>query len=217
MLELLPGIGSQEQDWPALEKKLELVKPFAKAVHIDIVDGKFAANTTFLDPRPFKKYSQDIFLELHMMVEEPESYLEEWSKAGFRRFIGHIEKMSDQASFVARAEELGEVGLAVDGKTSLDKITVDYQDLDSVLIMTINAGFAGQKFMPEMLEKVRMLSPHVFFPIEIDGGVNDQTIVQAVKAGASRFVATSFLFSGEKTPKEQYQLLLSSATNAETV
>ncbi|HVZ58342.1 MAG TPA: hypothetical protein VG935_01145 [Patescibacteria group bacterium] len=208
MHEVLPGIGSQEKDWPALEKKLELVKPFAKAVHVDIVDGKFAANTTFLDPKPFAKYSQDIFLELHMMVEEPEDYLEEWAKAGFRRFLGHIEKMSDQASFIAHAERLGEVGLAIDGATSLEAVKVDYQDLDTVLIMTINAGFAGQKFMPEKLDKVKKLVEVAdFVPIEVDGGVNDVTLLEGRKAGATRFVTTSYLF-GASDPQVAYQTLL---------
>ena len=70
MLDLLPGI--LEQDFAEIEKKLEIIKPFAQSVHIDIIDGKFANNTTWLDPKPFQKYSQDIFFELHMMVEEPE-------------------------------------------------------------------------------------------------------------------------------------------------
>ena len=69
MHEILPGIGSQEHDWPEIEKKLELVKPFAKSVHIDIVDGKFAENTTFLDPTPFAKYTKEMLSDLHMMVE----------------------------------------------------------------------------------------------------------------------------------------------------
>ena len=72
MHEVLPGINDQE--WDEIERKIELVKPFAKVIHIDLLDGKFAERTTFLDPKPFSKYSQDIFFELHMMVEEPEGY-----------------------------------------------------------------------------------------------------------------------------------------------
>lgn len=211
MFEVLPGIGSQEQDWPEIEKKLELVKPFAKTIHIDIVDGKFAANTTFLDPSPFSQYTKDIFFELHMMVEEPESYLEAWAKAGFRRFLGHIEKMSNQASFVARAENLGQVGLAIDGKTNLSAIDVPYQDLDTVLIMTINAGFSGQSFMPEHLKKVKELSEKGLFPVEIDGGVNQETIKQGFVAGATRFVTTSYLFSSPDPAKAYHTLLFSDA------
>jgi ribulose-phosphate 3-epimerase len=207
MHEVLPGIGISERDWAPNEKKIELVKPFAKSIHIDICDGKFAPNETFLDPKPFAKYTKDIFFELHMMVEEPEAYLEAWAKAGFQRFIGHIEKMSDQASFVARAENLGQVGLAVDGKTSLDQIKVSHQDLDTVLIMTINAGFSGQTFIPEHLKKVKELFSLGLFPIEIDGGINNHTIKEGLQAGASRFVTTSFLFGG-KNPEDRYQELL---------
>ncbi len=205
MHEVLPGIN--EQDWSEIERKIESVKSFAKKIHIDAIDGIFAPRKTFLDPTPFKKYTQDMLFEVHLMVEEPESYLEAWSKAGFRRFIGHIEKMSDQASFVARAENVGKVGLAIDGKTSLDQIKVNYQDLDTVLIMTINAGFSGQEFIPKHLEKVKELSEQDLFPIEIDGGINAQTIKQGLQAGASRFVSTSFLFGGENPEARYYELL----------
>ena len=210
MHEILPGI--LEQDWSAIEKKLEIIKPFAQSVHVDIIYGKFAPNTTFLDPSPYARYTKDMLFELHMMVEEPESYLEAWAKAGFRRFIGHIEKMSDQTSFIAKAEELGEAGLAVDGKTSLEQIKVSYQDIDTMLIMTINAGFSGQSFMPEYLDKVKTLSDLELFPIEIDGGVNSQTIKQGLAAGARRFVSTSYLFSSP-APEKAYHGLLSSAAS----
>ena len=215
MHEVLPGIGISEKDWAANEEKIELIKPFAKSVHIDICDGKFAPNETFLDPKPFAKYTQDMFFELHMMVEEPESYLEAWAKAGFRRFIGHVEKMGDQVSFVTKAEELGEVGLAVDGKTDLSAIKVDYQDLDTILIMTINAGFSGQSFQTSQLDKVRQLSKEVFFPLEIDGGVNADTIKEGLDAGAKRFVSTSFLFS--ENPSDRYQKLLKVISDSSAV
>ncbi|QQG40779.1 MAG: hypothetical protein HYV37_00445 [Candidatus Levyibacteriota bacterium] len=207
MLEIIPGI--LEKTWEEAEKKIEMLSPFAKVMHIDLLDGKFAPNTTFLDPKPFKKYSKDIFFELHMMVEEPVQYLKPFADAGFRRFLGHVEKMSDQAEFVAQGQLLGEVGLAIDGKTTIDDIKVPYDDLDCLLVMTINAGFSGQQFMPKHLEKVKALRSKIqnqFFPIEVDGGVNDLTIVQAKNAGANRFVATSFLF-GQENPQKQFQAL----------
>ncbi len=210
MYEVIPGI--LEQNWGAIEKKIELVKPFAKAIHIDLLDGKFAQNTTLLDPTPFKKYSSDILFELHMMVEEPIQYLKPWADAGFKRFIGHIEKMSDQAEFVAQAQLLGEVGLALDGPTAGDAMEVPIDDLDALLIMTIKAGFSGQSFQPGHLQKVKPFREKMQsigdneFPIEVDGGVNDQTIVIAKEAGVNRFVTTSFLFKGEN-PQEQYHIL----------
>src|SRR5947209_3533755 len=112
MFEIIPGI--LEQEWSEIERKIELVRPFARTIHIDLLDGEFAPNKTFADPTPFAKYTKDIAFELHMMVDEPIKHLERWAEVGFRRFIGHIEKMSDQAEFVAQGQLLGEVGLAVD-------------------------------------------------------------------------------------------------------
>lgn len=192
MNNILPAIF--EQDFVQIEKRLDLVKPFAKAIHIDLLDGKFAKNTSFSDPQAFMKYKGEFFFELHMMVEEPESYLEVWSKAGIGRFIGHIEKMNDQASFVSRAQNLGEVGLALDAHTSSEEVKVPLEDLDSLLIMTVKAGLSGQQFMPECLEKVRYFAPTGIVPVEVDGGISLQTLPDAVKAGAKRAAVTSALF-----------------------
>lgn len=205
MHSVIPGIFDQE--WEDIERKIELCKSFTKVIHIDLLDGKFAPNTSFFDPKPFKKYSQDLFFEVHMMVEEPEQYIQAWAKEGFRRFIGHVEKMSDQASFVARAQQLGEVGLAVDLTSDLSSITVAHHDLDVVLVMTVKAGFSGQTFSQHPLDKVRQLSNEELFPIEIDGGVNSDTIVHGLSAGATRFVTTSYLF-GAENPATHYQELL---------
>lgn len=203
MCEIMPGI--LEKEWSEIEKKLTLIKPFAKTVHIDLLDGKFASNTSFADPEPFKKYSQDFFFELHMMVEEPIRYLKPWADAGFKRFLGHVERMSDQVAFVSRAQEVGDVGLALDADTSIDVIKVPLVDLDSLLIMTVRAGFSGQSFLPDILEKVVKLSEQDVVPLTVDGGVNLDTIKKARQAGAARFVATSALF--QDNPLQQYQNL----------
>lgn len=204
MYEVIPGI--LEKDWAEIERKLNLIKPFAKSVHIDILDGKFAPNTTFLDPAPFKKYSPELFLELHMMVEEPVNYLKPWADAGFKRFLGHIEKMSDQVVFVAEAQLLGEVVLAVDGPTPVESVKVPFDDLDGLLVMTIKAGFSGQQFDPSHLDKVKYFRSQTSIPIEVDGGVNDQTIMQAKQCGATRFISTSFIYNAPD-PRAAYVAL----------
>lgn len=195
MFEVIPGV--LEQNWSEIEKKLAIIKPFSRTVHIDLLDGKFAPNTTFLDPAPFAKYSKEFFFELHMMVDEPIDYLEQWAKAGMKRFIGQIEKMEDQIAFVAKAQTLGEVGLGADAHTAPEAITVDYDDLDFLFVMTVKAGFSHQLFLPEALEKVRYLRGKTTIPIEVDGGINDKTILEAKEAGATRFVSTGFLFNSE--------------------
>ncbi len=206
MNEVIPGI--LEKEWADIERKLEILKPFAKSVHIDIIDGKFANNTTFLDPKPFKKYEQDFLLELHMMVENPTQYLKPWADAGFQRFIGHIEKMPDPVDFVAQGQLLGAVGLAIDGPTSLDILSnINLNDLDCLLIMTINAGFSGQEFNSELLGKVREIKKkYGFLPIEVDGGINAETIVKAKDAGVNRFVSTSHLFKSENIEETFHKL-----------
>ena len=210
-MEIIPGI--LEKEWEAIEKKLEIVKPFAKTVHIDILDGKFADNKTFLDPKPFAKYSSDFTFELHMMVDDPIQYLQPFADAGFTRFLGHTEKMPDIAAFVAKAQSLGEVGLAIDGPTALESLQIPYQDIDCLLFMTITAGFSGQKFTKEHLEKVKKARAAAYiadelreFPIEVDGGITDETILEAKNAGATRCISTSFLFGGED-PKKRFEQL----------
>ncbi|MBI4097041.1 MAG: hypothetical protein HY428_01365 [Candidatus Levybacteria bacterium] len=211
MCDILAGI--LEQDWDKIEERIKIVKPFTKAIHVDLLDGKFAPNASFLDPAPFAKYASDVFLELHMMVEEPIKHLKRFAIAGFRRFVAQVEMMTDQADFVAEAQRLGEVVLAVDASTSIDRIRVPYIDLDGLLVMTVKAGFSGQAFMPENLEKVKKLRQKTTLPIEIDGGVNDTYLKEALRAGANRFVATSFLFRSE-SPAKQYNILKKTCENS---
>lgn len=206
-IEIIPGI--LEKEWSEIEKKIEAVKGFARTIHIDLIDGKFADDMTWMDPTPFAKYTQDMVFEVHMLVEDPIQYLKPFADAGFRRFIGHIEKMPDVAAFVAEGELYGEVGLAIDGPTTLEKLTAFPEDLDMVLIYTADqAGFSHKPFMSERLEKVKKLRAQAaYLPIEIDGGVSPEAIAQAQQAGATRFVTTGFLFESG-SPETQFELLV---------
>ncbi len=206
-LEVIPGI--LEKDWAEIEKKLLAAKTFAKSVHVDLIDGKFVTtNTTFMDPKPFEKYSKDLILEVHMMVDNPVQYIKSFAEAGFKRFYGHIEKMPDVTDFIAEAQLYGEVGLALDGPTDvsvLDDINLD--DLDCVLVYTCQqVGFAGPPFDETKLEKIKALRARSMIPIEADGGMKDSTILFAKSAGANRFVATSFIWGAEH-PKMAYKKL----------
>jgi ribulose-phosphate 3-epimerase len=205
--EIIPSPGTENKTWTEIEQKIDLVKPFAKTIHIDIIDGKFAPTITLNDPAFFSKYANDFILEVHLMVEEPINYLQAWADVGVRRFIGQIEKMSDQAAFVAKAQLFGEVSLALNTETAIESLTTPLDDLDSLLIMTVKAGLSGQKFIEGPLEKVKKILSQTAIPIEVDGGINDETIEIAAASGATRFVATSFLFNND-TPLKQYQLLI---------
>jgi ribulose-phosphate 3-epimerase len=206
MFEIIPSPGTENKDWSDIEKKIDLVRPFVKTIHIDVVDGVYAPNTTFADPSPFAKITKEFVCEVHLMTDEPINHLKKWADVGFQRFIGQIERMSDQVEFVAQAQLLGDVVLALDKQSSVDDLHVPLDDLDGLLVMTIQAGFSGQKFEEVLLEKVKKLREQTALPIEVDGGINDQSILTAAKAGANRFVATSFLFNTD-TPEKQFKLL----------
>lgn len=205
MYQILPGV--LEKDWEAVKHKLKQIKTFTNIVHVDIIDGKFVNNKTFLDPAPFKEYSQRIFLEVHLMVEDPAAYIEQFADAGFRRFLGHIERMPDQLEFVELAKKYGEAGLALDGPTHINHIKVPFEDLDSILIYTSDrVGFSGPPLLDDRLDKIRHLKKLTNIPIEADGGINNKSIERAKAAGASRFVATSFIWNSEN-PAEKFQTL----------
>lgn len=221
MYEIIPSPGTENKDWSEIDHKIEQVKPFAKTIHIDVIDGMYVANKTFSDPVPFKKYTQELhsgqrgqdvgdkglLFEVHLMVDNPIAYLKPFADAGFHRFIGQIEKMPDQEEFVAQAQLLGEVALALDKQSSIDALQVSPDNLDALLIMTIQAGYSGQQFEEALLEKVKQLrQKYEYMPIEVDGGINDETIEIAAAAGANRFVATSFMYNFA-SPKEQFDLL----------
>lgn len=222
MYEIIPSPGTENKAFSEVEKKINAVKPLIRSIHIDVCDGKFAPNTTFADPEPFREYirqmatersgwvaeDKGILFEVHLMVEEPITYIEKWADVGFTRFIGQVEKMSSQEEFIAKAQMYGEAGLGVDGPTPLDAVKVSYDDLDTILFYTADkAGFSGAKFQEDRLDKVKALRKlNEYLSIEVDGGINDETILVAAAAGVNRFVSTGFLFS-MSTPKEQLALL----------
>lgn len=208
MHEVIPGI--LEKDFQEIENKLQIIKPFSRKVHIDILDGKFSHEFSFKDPEPFKKYKDDFFMEAHFMVENPVDYIKSFAQAGFKRFLGHIEKMKDLEEFIAEGQIFGEVGLALDIETPMDSIKVPFDDLDCILLMGVKAGRSGQEFLPQVLEKIRDLRQVTQVPIEVDGGINEQTIINAKQEGAERFVATSYIFKSTD-PMQSYERLLSLA------
>ncbi len=203
---VIPGI--LEKSFEEIEKKLQIIKPFSRKVHIDILDGKFSEDTSFLDPAPFAKYKDDFFMEAHFMVEDPVKYMKPFAQAGFKRFLGHIEKMKDLEEFVAKGQIFGEVGLALDFETPISFIKIPYDDLDCILLMGVKAGKSGQEFLPQTLDKIRELRLKTQIPIEIDGGINEKTIVDAMQEGAQRFVATSYIFKSTD-PMQSFEKLLS--------
>lgn len=194
-----------EKTWEEIDSKFKIYENFTKSAHIDFIDGKFTNNETFLEFEPFKKYSDHFVLEAHLMTEEPVNYLDSLFAVGFRRFLGHIEKMSDQVEFVAKGEGMGSVGLALDIDTPLENIKVSLGDLDQILLMSIVAGASGRPFDERVIPKIKSLKDKGFLNIQVDGAVNDQTLPILKSAGANIFCVNSFLFKGD--PEKQFRIL----------
>jgi ribulose-phosphate 3-epimerase len=195
MHNVIPGI--LEIEWLEIERKLAIIRPFSKVVHIDFLDGKFCPETSLMDFNSFIKYKDDFYLEAHLMTENPTQYIRQLAAVGFKRFLGHVEKMQDIDEFIAEGQIFGEVGLALDLDTSVSSITVPFDDVDSILLMAVKAGKSGQMFSQGTLLKIQELRKRTIVPIEIDGGITDESIVAARVPGANRFVTTSFIFNSE--------------------
>jgi ribulose-phosphate 3-epimerase len=197
MIDIIPGILQKE--WDQIEDRMRIVAPHVDWVQIDIADNTIVPNETLLDFSHFSRLPrelQHLSLEAHCMVAKPELLIKPLVDAGFKRIIAHVE-CNDPRIFIAQAEyEHVEIGIAIDGPTELDAVEPFLDEVDVVLIMTIEAGFSGQEFMPETVDKIKKIRENFpDLPIEVDGGINDKTAKISRDAGATRLVSTSYLFN----------------------
>ena len=196
MVEIVAGI--LEKDIHDAERKIALSAVHLTTIQIEIADNTLVPNETITDLSlfaPIIAQYPNIVFEAHLMVANPEKYIRAVADAGFGRIIAHIES-NDPRTFLekVRYEEL-EVGLALDGGSELREIEPFLEEIDFVLIMMVEAGFSGQPFLPEAIEKVKLIHQNVpDLIIEVNGGVNAETAKAIVDVGATRIVSTSFLF-----------------------
>lgn len=193
MIEIIPGI--QEDSFLKIEEKIHLVEPYASWIHLDITDKTLTTSESFRDPEPFKNLKTKLNFEVHLMVADPVKVAKSWHEAGFKRLIAHVEG-NDPRDFIEECNNLGvETGLAIDGPTPLEEIEPFLEEIDQVLVMMYKAGPSGQKFQTENLEKIRFIRENYpVVPIEVDGGINQETARWVKESGATRLVSTSFLF-----------------------
>lgn len=174
----------------------------AQMLHYDVMDGHFVPNISFGVPvlKSLHKALPDAFYDVHLMIDDPLTYAEPFAKAGASLITFHLECGCDTAATLARIKALGcKTGLSVKPHTSVQALFPYLDQLDLALVMSVEPGFGGQKFMPEMLEKVRWLKAErekrgLKYRIEIDGGVDAVTAPLCVEAGADILVAGSAVF-----------------------
>lgn len=172
----------------------------AKYLHLDVMDGVFVPSISFGMPviKSIRKYSSQVF-DVHLMIENPERYLDDFKVAGADIITVHAEATKHLHSTVTAIKELGlKAGVSLNPATPLSAIELVLSEVDMVLIMSVNPGFGGQKFIPFTLDKIRKLremSPDI--DIEVDGGVNKDNVAELVKAGANVLVAGTAVFGGD--------------------
>ncbi len=181
----------------------------ADFIHIDVMDGVFVPNISFGFP-VIKSLSSHFStpLDVHLMIEYPEKYIEEACKCGADMLTVHFEKMDDPKAILDKIRSFGaKPAIAVKPATPIEKVFPYIKDADMILVMTVEPGFGGQKIMPETIEKVRMLRAEADrlglddYKIEVDGGIRLENIRDLTDAGANVIVMGSAVFGAHDIAK----------------
>ncbi|ANU27938.1 ribulose-phosphate 3-epimerase [Planococcus versutus] len=212
MIKIAPSILAA--DFTKLgEEVLEVEKAGADWIHVDVMDGHFVPNISFgavvLNAiRPLTKLPMDV----HLMIENPDLYIEEFAKAGADYITVHVEACPHLHRTIQLIRSFGvKPGVVLNPHTPVESIQHVLEDIDLVLFMTVNPGFGGQKFIHSVVPKVKQLAEIIkekdlSIEIEIDGGINEETIIACAQAGATVFVAGSAIYS-KKDRKQALQAI----------
>lgn len=185
-------------DFAHLSRELDSVKQSgADMIHLDVMDGVFVPNLSFGLPviESIRRVS-DLVFDAHLMIEDPYAYIDPFCDAGCDFITFHLESKSDVQKTIDKIHARGKkCGLSIKPGTPADALVPYLSSLDMVLVMSVEPGFGGQRFMPESLEKIRRireLAPRML--VSVDGGINAETAQLVKRAGANCLVAGSFFF-----------------------
>ena len=196
VVQIAPSILSA--DFNILGKEIAEVEAHVDRIHFDVMDGHFVPNISFGAP-VLKWLKTKLPIDAHLMIENPENYIEDFAKAGADLIIVHSEACSDLELILKKIKDLGvETGVSIKPKTPVSEIKNNLSLIDQVLIMTVEPGFGGQSFMEDMLPKIKELKDLNYEgDIAIDGGVNGETGKLCREAGAGILIAGSYIFGSE--------------------
>jgi ribulose-phosphate 3-epimerase len=200
-VKLAPSILSA--DFAALGREVDRVAAEADLLHVDVMDGHFVPNLTIGPPvvKALRAHT-DLFLDCHLMVDNPQVLLADFAAAGADRCIVHIE-LGDPAPLFAELRDLGVgVGLVCNPETPVDEVLPYLPEIDLLLFMTVHPGWGGQAFIAEVLDKIAVARAEIDtwaldVEIEVDGGINVDTAPLAAGAGADILVAGSAVFGAD--------------------
>lgn len=195
-LKIAPSILSA--DFGNLNKEMAELEPYCQLFHVDVMDGHFVPNITIGAP-VVKCLNTKLPLDVHLMIENPEKYVEDFIKAGGDRIIVHSEACKDLKGVLKMIADLGaEAGVSIKPGTPVSEISGVLDMVEEVLVMTVEPGFGGQSFMADMVPKIRELRDLGFQKdIGVDGGINAETAKICREAGANLLVAGNYVFTAD--------------------
>jgi len=202
-------------DFSQLSREIDKVKN-ADRLHVDIMDGHFVDNISIgpvvLESIKDKTKKLKLPMDVHLMIENPEKYIDAFAKAGAYTIIFHPVTTKNPNNVINKIKKNKcKAGVSINPDKPVSIIKPYLKKVDQVIIMSVYAGFSGQKFIPDVLKKVKQIRKLGFKgEINIDGGINDETIKKAAKAGCNVFVAGSYVFK-HKNPAKAVEILRKNA------
>ncbi len=202
---IAPSVLSMHYD--DFMNELKQLNESVEWIHFDVMDGHFVPNLTF-GPDILKAFRRntELFMDVHLMVDDPDHFSDVFAKAGADSIVFHFEAYNDIDKCARLIDKIHgmylKAGISIKPGTPVEAIVPLLDKIDIFLLMSVEPGFGGQKFMPEAYDRIRFLKRYkeehgLNYIIEVDGGVNDQNAYELLKTGVDSLVAGSFVFNGD--------------------